>query len=113
MTPARDRIQPGDLCLIVSETLGCECNIGAFVTVVRRADYENSEPGEWLFKDASRPLKFISSVPEEFGRVIWGLHSDDTEEDCYLHVLDHQLIPIRPLAQEDVTSAHETLSTHL
>lgn len=67
------RCAPGDRCIVLAEVAGCECNIGALVTVTE--SYLMLVPGMgwrpvWKFKDASRPL--LIGPPSTFGKVLPG-----------------------------------------
>lgn len=69
----KTRCKPGDRCVIVAEIAGCECNIGARVTVLEVALTFIASGGtaaHWTFKDASRPLKVVEH--DSAGRVIPG-----------------------------------------
>lgn len=93
------RCEPGDRCVIVAEIPGCECNIGATVTVTTRVtgmDWNGARIIGWLFKDASRPLKAVDV--DDAGQVIpgseaWITSSLDNPSD-EPGLFDHHLVPI-------------------
>lgn len=79
---------PGARAVIVGEEPGCECNIGALVTVVKLdADY----PDCWHFTDASRPLKMLDI--DDSGHVSWINASDDPGIE-FAWLADKYLVPI-------------------
>jgi hypothetical protein len=69
------KLEPGAVCVVISEARGYERNIGVLITLV---DYEVSgtwgsltrrEPGgvrgTWTFKEASRPI-LVAQYPDHF-----------------------------------------------
>jgi hypothetical protein len=53
------RCQPGDRCIIIGDVRGCDCNIGATLTVTHLAPPVEGMPPAWLFCDVSRPIKIV------------------------------------------------------
>jgi hypothetical protein len=96
----KTRCKPDDRCIIVADDPGCECNIGALVTVsTLHTGQLNGRPvAIWKFRDASRPLKVLFT--DLAGRVIpgdesWVLQSECAQhEGAYSGLYDHQLVPV-------------------
>ena len=88
------RIKPNDLCVIIGEDPGCECNIGALLTVKRIIEGHNGRES-WTFVEASRPLKMIN-IPN-FPSVGWVVDSYPREFPGMVFPMpDKYLIPIPP-----------------
>lgn len=95
----KTRCKPEDRCVVVAEVPGCECNIGALVTVtsVHATPLHGRAVPIWRFRDASRPLKVVYT--DLHGRVIpgaeqWVLHSNCTTEGECDGLYDFQLVPV-------------------
>jgi hypothetical protein len=77
----KTRCQPGDRCLVVADTPGCECNIGAVLTVVQAhvtLDPLRGHVPIWTFKDASRQLRVLgtfNAADTEALKECWVTHS--------------------------------------
>jgi hypothetical protein len=88
------RCKSGDVCLIISDQIGCKTNVGAYVTVTHGVTYPGYPPA-WYFKDASRPIKGDAGDPPV----------RSTEEGFPSHeyaLFDHHLLPIeRPHEDAD------------
>jgi hypothetical protein len=92
------RCEPGDRCVIVAEIAGCDCNIGATVTVtigLPGMDYLGKPVFGWLFEDASRPLKAVDV--DNAGNVVPGTETWVTDSGHGLYtpwLSDHHLLPV-------------------
>ena len=95
------RCLPGDRCVIISDQPGCECNIGARVTVTQLVPVPAGSPlpPAWLFKDASRPLLAVDVDSD--GKVIagsegWTTGDPRADQESPI-LLDEQLVPERDI----------------
>jgi hypothetical protein len=80
------RCKPGQVCIIIGESAGCEANIGALLTVVELLQLPDIDP-VWTFIDASRPL-----VTAMYNNTCISSSFDIPEDTCY--IFDHHLLPI-------------------
>lgn len=79
----------GEMAVIIGEDPGCECNIGATLTVV--APEPGTPEGYWGFCEVSRPLKMVDV---EDRSECWVTDSKD-ERYQWIGVKDKYLLPIR------------------
>lgn len=96
----KTRCEPGDRCIVVAELPGCECNVGAVLTVVDLglAQTPSGPRPIWAFKDASRPLK-ITDVDDAGNvrpgaNVVWTTTSAGFPRESRPGCFDHHLVPI-------------------
>jgi hypothetical protein len=92
------RCLPNDRCLIIAEVPGCECNIGAHVTVEALAPIPVGMDllPVWTFRDADRPLL---SLDEQDGKRVESM--TDGEPHLSLAdrpvIFDHHIVPLRDI----------------
>jgi hypothetical protein len=91
---------PGDRCVVVADVPGCECNVGAELTVTRLIPVPRHIAPAWEFKDASRPLKMVDLDPHT-GRPIvgsterWATGTNSRSTKSYPGMFDHHLVPLQ------------------
>lgn len=100
------RCKPNERCLVIGDVPGCECNIGAMVTVVRIVPPTRDVKPAWIFKDSSRPLKLVDldadckPVPGSEAYATGTYSPDDGEMPV---IFDHHLMPLRGRTDDDST----------
>lgn len=85
----KTRCVPGQRCVVVADVPGCECNVGATLTVTELGlgDTPAGPRPIWAFKDADRPLKVVDPV-------VWVTSSAGFPRDAMPGVFDHHLVPV-------------------
>ncbi|CAN7326370.1 hypothetical protein LJR084_001892 [Variovorax sp. LjRoot84] len=84
--------KPNDICVVVGEVPGCECNIGAQVRVTRRIPFGGADA--WEFEEASRPLKMIPDDGRPLVEWVRG-SSEGIPRGRLYGFYDRHLLPIR------------------
>lgn len=105
------RCQPGDRCLIVGDVPGCECNIGAEVTVTSRVAFVR--PTAWEFKDASRPLLSLAINTDgsiDPSRPRWVTATGEPTDYEYPAYFDHHLVPLRAEGEPAIDEQPQALA---
>jgi hypothetical protein len=97
------RIKPGAVCVVIqSNTETTACNVGALVTAVCVDPLQQrGAKVEWLFQDASRPLKFVDGATGCNPVWVTRSHYDDADPgpegpNIYYAIPAMCLIPIEP-----------------
>lgn len=83
------KCEAGDLCVIIGEDRGCECNIGAMLRVTQKG-----RNGEWVFEKASRPL-YTPPTPQGHP-VAWVTESTGHGIGWEVTIPEQYLMPIKP-----------------